>query len=89
MCDLVQRVQEAKGNIYVRITDADENTRFETHGGELKFGWYQHHHLTTLGWYQRVIIQKFQSNSFHTRPRTSDSLPTLQTPYHVLQQPKF
>lgn len=36
MCDLVQRVQEAKGNIYVRITDADENTRFETHSGELK-----------------------------------------------------
>lgn len=67
MCDLVQRVQEAKGNIYVRITDADENTRFETHSGELK--------VKANGWGNDIIpidIHMRSDKHLRDRPRNTN-----------------
>lgn len=64
MRDLVQRVQTCKGNMYVRITDTDKDTRFETHSGELK--------VKANGWGPDIIpiyIQMVNGRHLLDRPR--------------------
>lgn len=64
--DLVQRVRESKGNIYVRITDTDENTRVETHSGELK--------IKANGWGDDIIpIYIHMRSDKHLRDRPRDT----------------
>lgn len=64
---LVQRVQQRKGNIYVRITDTDKDTRFETHSGELK--------VKANGWGPDIIpiyIQVVNGRHLLDRPRNTN-----------------
>lgn len=67
MRDLVQRVQTYKGNIYVRITNTDKDTRLETHSGELK--------IKANGWGSDIIpidIHMRSDKHLRDRPRNTN-----------------